>query len=271
MTSIDIEPIVTSYGQLHHAVLQLLITTKSLSQSDLLQFIRGAIYDIVREQKDAETPGENADVYDSDEEEDEHLINELKGLVNAKSVSTIVDLINRKLHRLDLAIDHVTSDRDHDSDSNMEDDPDAEAHSFVYVFINKKSTKVLQLSTSYTEKEMKVTSFILDLIFGSRDGISRASVSRYSVPKYDAEHEIRSKFIYTMTEAQLLLRKLMLDDWLEIIDAAYTLTPRALCELKPYLEDNYVSAYSCAVCDHLVTRGLASIVLVRVVMEHLIS
>ncbi|VEU20137.1 DEKNAAC101071 [Brettanomyces naardenensis] len=257
--SVRLEPLLKEYGPLHQTVLQLLIGVKSIEERELLEFTKSAICDLLfgekdEEEEEEEERAENDEAGSVDGNDEDHslspehiaeLRNDLMGLVTSDSLYTVIDLINRKLNDFDLHIGHVASDADDDRDD----------ENVTYMFYNRKSTPSLRVSTSFTEKEMKAISRFIDMVFDHpRDSNGNL---KYSVAKYDAENEIRSKFGYTLTESHNLLRRLMLNDWVEITDTGYTLTPRVLAELKPYLEENYDTAFPCVGCGQIITRGLA--------------
>lgn len=190
-----------SYGDIHRATLQLLITSKTIGEQQLIDFLAHSVPD-----------------------------------ADQSTIKKVLGPIRSKLHPLDLDIASIIEDTEY---------PET-----LYVFINKKSTKSLQVATGFSEKEMKVIVHVLGMIFTQQG-------RHYSVDKYTVESDVREKFGYKLVEVQQLLRRLLLAGWLEVWNGQYTVAPRGLLELQPYVESNFPEVKPCHGCGQLLTRGLA--------------
>lgn len=261
----QIEGLCGSYGHLQQALVQLLMTVKSIEEQDLLKFLEIAVQRLIFKapnhteatptsqrtvadsDNDDHTEDERSASSSTDRQEERELGLKIHEILTADDLLALIGMINRKLSALDMGIEKVVDDEPENSDGR---------ESYTFVLVNKKSTKVLQVATSFTEKETKIIVYLLDTMFGDGDEVV-TDRHTYSIPRYDALNGIRSKFGNSMVEAEGFLKRLVLDNWLEMDDSRYGLTKRAIVELKPYLEANYDSALPCKGCGQIVTRGLA--------------
>lgn len=268
--------ITKDYGELHQAILQLLLQVKSIDSHKLTRFVGDAVADIVIDEKtikrrqesgnddrnEAETERNENKTDDDVEEQNEQRQNsrenrqlriQVRKRLDDIEVLNTMGVLNRRLTPLNLCIERMI---DENSTDDVESSTDEAA--YIYTLINRKSTKVLQISTSFSEKEMKVISFLLDLTFGDSTGDEDTSSRRehYSIARYDTLNNIRSGFGYSMVEAEQLMTRLVLDGWFELFDTSYSLTPRSLLELKDYLKERYPSVSTCLACGQILVRGL---------------
>jgi len=257
------------YGELHQAILQLLLQVKSIDSRKLTRFVGDAAADIIIDENNTnsgqgdksqtETDENRADNAEEQNEQPQNNLEnrqfrlQVRKLIDDAEVLNTMGIINRRLAGLNLCIERYIDDNDTSGNTTSTDEI-----AYIYALINKKSTKVLQISTSFSEKEMKVISFLFDLMFDddSSDGDSPTRREHYSLARYDTLNKIRSNFGYTMTDAQQLMTRLVLDGWLELFDTSYSLTARSLLELKDYLKEKYASVSACWACGQLLVRGL---------------
>lgn len=128
----------------------------------------------------------------------------------------------------------------------------------VYALVNTTSDAMTQLATSYTPDEIAFVKRMLDEMFDGRHNtarteamclsgidaikLGRAPNNRRETQNEDVDNTNTQASVGSLSpkEAETLLDKLVQEDWLEKSRAGfYSLTPRALMELKGWLVDTY--------------------------------
>ena len=120
----------------------------------------------------------------------------------------------------------------------------------IYALVNTNSDPITQLATTYSADEITFVKKMLDTMFRSnnRGGIEAMCISSIEAVQLPKKKSRRRETIeedtpplkMTGNEVEALLRKLEAEGWLEKSDAGfYTLSPRALMELKGWLVDTY--------------------------------
>ncbi|RMZ74824.1 hypothetical protein DV737_g5707, partial [Chaetothyriales sp. CBS 132003] len=124
----------------------------------------------------------------------------------------------------------------------------------VWALVNTTSDALTQLATSYTADEMAYVKRLLDAMFDGPANRGRmeamclstmdaVQLSRGNRPDTQNGATQPSSHNLTIKEAEDMLAKLMDQGWLEKSGAGfYSLTPRALMELKGWLVDTYNDA-----------------------------
>jgi non-structural maintenance of chromosomes element 1 len=158
--------------------------------------------------------------------------------ISLDDFESYISMANRGLSPLDLEIrstlHQVTRDR-------------------IYALVNTTSDPMTQLATTYSADELGFIKIMLDHMFdgpaNSRrteamciSSIEAVQLAKKVVSRRETQDGQSQAGKATMTgkEAEELLRKLVAEGWLERSNAGYyTLTPRALIELKTWLVDAY--------------------------------
>lgn len=125
----------------------------------------------------------------------------------------------------------------------------------IYAIVNTTSDPIMQLATTYSADEIAFVKKMLDAMFdgsanrGKNEAMCLSSIQVVQLAKSigrrntqgaqgDASQAIQPRL--TGHEAEDLMKKLEAEGWLEKSEAGfYTLSPRALMELKGWLVDAY--------------------------------
>jgi non-structural maintenance of chromosomes element 1 len=122
----------------------------------------------------------------------------------------------------------------------------------VYALVNTTSDPLTQLATSYSADEMAFVKRLLDAMFdgpankGRKEAMCLSAMEAVQLARSGNRRETQngatqpSQQNLSMREAEDMLAKLVDEGWLEKSRAGfYTLSPRALMELKGWLVDTY--------------------------------
>ena len=249
-----------SYTTLHAAMVDLVMSVRTIKQTSLLLYLKKALVTLY-----------------IDEEQDQSAIGNLRLLVQSDdplpeldlgTLSTILTSINTRLEPLDM---EIAESKDMD-DSSVN----------IFSYINKKPTGAIRLSTKYSQNDVQLVKQVIERIFASEfvnsapateEGTVHPQIT-YSVPcmkmvKYlrdgpkqldDNDAPLINRF--TLEESDLFLKDLECYGWLERNLNNYTLATRGLVELKKYLIDTYGkypegTVSVCYGCGDVLTRGIA--------------
>ncbi|KIV90383.1 hypothetical protein PV10_07692 [Exophiala mesophila] len=163
--------------------------------------------------------------------------------ISAEDLNRYVSQANDKVSPLDLEIRTTFHQRTREK---------------VYALVNTTSDAMTQLATSYTPDEIAFVKRMLDEMFDGRHNttrteamclsgidaikLGRAPNNRRETQNADADNANTQSSLGSLSpkEAETLLDKLVQEDWLEKSRAGfYSLSPRALLELKGWLIDTY--------------------------------
>lgn len=248
------------YTVLHGAVLDLVMSVRTIKQVSLLLYLKKAIVTLYLDTQESPSTIENLRMLvESDDP--------LPGL-NLTTLSNILVNINIRLAQLDM---EIAESKDMD-DSNIN----------IFSFVNKKPIGAIRLSTKYSQNDIQLVKDVIDRIF-SPEYVNKNNVTddssvvhpqiNYSVPymtmvKYlrdgpettDEDAPLIARF--GIEESDLFLRDLECYGWLERNHNNYTLATRGLVELKKYLIDKYGKSPEgtvsiCFGCGDILTRGLS--------------
>lgn len=267
-TFISLHTEADSYTALHAALIDLVITVRTIKQTRLLLYLKKALVTLFIDQ-------EGHDGNQAVLEELQHALQSDDPLpvVDFSTLSTVLTTINTRLEPLDFEI--VESKDMDDSSIN------------IFSFVNKKPTGAIRLSTKYSQNDIQLVKYVIERIFGS-EYVNKDSVTdengelqpqiTYSVPymqmvKFlrdgpeiaaDEDSEESTPIItrLSLEESDLFLKDLECYGWLERTHDHYTLGARGLVELKKYLIDTYGKVPNgtismCYGCGDVLTRGLA--------------
>ncbi|XP_056134609.1 non-structural maintenance of chromosomes element 1 homolog isoform X2 [Lampris incognitus] len=111
-----------------------------------------------------------------------------------------------------------------------------------YALVNLANTDVTKMSSDYADNELELFQKIIDLIVDSDEGIACSteilnhadSLQSKKLKKSDAEH---------------LLRRLVLDNWLNEKQGNYTLTTRCIIDMDHFIRTVYADRVKmCSIC-----------------------
>lgn len=181
-------------------------------------------------------------------DEDETSIKEAIDSLTNNTVEFTVVAINRKLSTVDFEIVRTSSQ---------------ESEEILYILINKKSDNAVKLSTVFTNAEIQIINDLIDRMF-DHSNESKSSLSYSISPAVAVEIVKKSSSKTTNQQSYEFLNDLELKGWISYIDRRYTLSSRALAELKGFLIDKYGedsaetegSISICYGCKQIATRGL---------------
>ncbi|OWB73120.1 hypothetical protein B5S31_g2852 [[Candida] boidinii] len=181
-------------------------------------------------------------------DEDESSIKEAIDSLTNNTVEFTVVALNRKLNTVDFEIVRTSSQ---------------ESEEILYILINKKSDNAVKLSTIFTNAEIQIINDLIDRMF-DHSNESKSSLSYSISPAVAVEFVKKSSSKTTNQQSYEFLNDLELKGWISYIDRRYTLSSRALAELKGFLIDKYGedsaetegSISICYGCKQIATRGL---------------
>lgn len=249
-----------AYTPIHSALLDLVISLRTISSKSLHDYLEKAIRTLYADQN-----GVPVDVIDD--------IN-----VTSTQFKSVLAKINSKLDPLDF---EIVESKDMDDSSVT-----------LFSFVNKKPNGAILLSTRYTDNEIQYIKHIIDRIFASEHVLANSTpeiqVITYSVPlmrmiKFlrdgptepkteeqtpegdgdDGETSVAAPIIrLSLEESEEFLKDLEYSGWLERYNNNYTLSTRGLVELRKYLIETYGvfpngTISTCFGCGDILTRGLS--------------
>lgn len=249
-----------SYTTLHAAMVDLVMSVRTIEQTSLLLYLKKALVTLyIDEEQDPSAIGNLRLLAQSDDPLPE---------VDLATLSTILTSINTRLEPLDM---EIAESKDMD-DSSVN----------IFSYINKKPTGAIRLSTKYSQNDVQLVKQVIERIFASEfvnsapateEGTPHHHIT-YAVPcmkmvKYlrdgpkqldDDDAPVINRF--TLEESDLFLKDLECYGWLERNLNNYTLATRGLVELKKYLIDTYGkypegTVSMCYGCGDILTRGIA--------------
>lgn len=152
----------------------------------------------------------------------------------------------------------------------------------TYALINSTDDPITQLATSHTADEISYVKRVLDAMFETNNtprkeimAVSSTEAVRLAKAPTDPSRETQngsatqgsSGQSLTMMQAEKTLKNLVVEGWLELSDKNYySLSPRALMELRGWLMDTYnddegddgeriVKIRTCMACKEIITIG----------------
>lgn len=150
----------------------------------------------------------------------------------------------------------------------------------IYALINSTDDPITQLATSYTADEISYVKRVLDAMFETNNthrkeimAVSSTEAVRLAKAPTDSSRETQHGSAtqgshgqsLTMVQAEKTLKNLVIEGWLELSNKSYySLSPRALMELRGWLHDTYnedegdederiVKVRSCYACKEIIT------------------
>ncbi|PCH38085.1 hypothetical protein WOLCODRAFT_52070, partial [Wolfiporia cocos MD-104 SS10] len=121
------------------------------------------------------------------------------------------------------------------------------------ILVNRKGDEIAQMATEYTPAEIAYFKAVVEQIM-------LAPNESYCVSSLAALKEVNSlKPNMTKTQAEVVLGSFVAKGWLvKSKRGRYSLSPRTLLELQPYLRSTYPDEIlECTVCMEMVTQGIA--------------
>ena len=161
----------------------------------------------------------------------------LPGDVDAKDLRSYVALANAKLSPLDLEIRSIFHQQTRER---------------CYALVNTTSDPLTQLATTYSAEEISYVKRLLDGMFdghnnrGKKEAMCLSGIEAVQLGKPDRRNAAQNGASQgpsqglTLREAEAMLARLVDGGWLEKSQKGfYSLSPRALMELKGWLIDTY--------------------------------
>ncbi|KXN85456.1 hypothetical protein AN958_11260 [Leucoagaricus sp. SymC.cos] len=125
----------------------------------------------------------------------------------------------------------------------------------VFAIVNLKGDAAAQMATEYTPVEIAYFKALVEQIM-------IAPRHKYSITSLVAMREvsmIKPKTNITKSQAEIVLSTFVARGWLvKSKSGRYSLSPRSLMELRPYLQTNYAEhVLTCSMCEEILTTGIA--------------
>ncbi|KAJ6596828.1 Nse1 non-SMC component of SMC5-6 complex-domain-containing protein [Mycena vulgaris] len=125
----------------------------------------------------------------------------------------------------------------------------------MYAIVNRKDDDIAQMATDYTPGEIAFFKAMVEQIM-------LAPRESYSISSLAALREISSlkpKSNMSKSQAEVVLASFVAKGWLlKSKRGRYSLSPRALLELQPYLTSTYPDEiHECVICSEMTTKGVA--------------
>lgn len=118
--------------------------------------------------------------------------------------------------------------------------------------VNTAEDEASKLATDFSPSDIAFFKKAMDLIVASPDGL--ASSMEILNATHDLEKTIKIKM--SITHAENLVERLIKDKWMSELSGSYTLGPRAMLELRPYLKRVYEDEIvDCMICRDIAVRG----------------
>ncbi|KAI4727726.1 DNA repair protein Nse1 [Aureobasidium sp. EXF-10728] len=178
--------------------------------------------------------------------------------ITEQDVSTYINVTNAAISRFDLEIRDSISQHD---------------RSRIYALVNVSSDSITQLATTHTPDEIAFVKRCLDAMFEtnntyrsevlavrSTDALRLAKAPPAQSQDAEATQAATSQSL-TMMQAQRMLQAMVDEGWFEVSNKDYyTLTPRALMELRGWLVETYNDdederIKNCSACKAIITMG----------------
>lgn len=240
--------ITKEFSTLHSALIDFVMSMRTIRQKELLKYTKMAILTILRD-FNLENPSELEKI--------NNLLQSTKGDPNfdpfpffeISSLIKIVSIINKKLIVLDF---EIIQSKDMDLDEGI-----------IYTFVNKKGEGSISGVTSYSPRSIELIKAAIDRIFNP-DYVMDDNMGgiTYSVAYMTMVNHIRDEgSALSYDEAEHIVQTLELQGWFERYHDKITLTVRGLTELHEYLLDTYKSKVDggsisvCFGCEQIITRG----------------
>ncbi|KAL9980855.1 hypothetical protein ACROYT_G009494 [Oculina patagonica] len=146
---------------------------------------------------------------------------------------TFLETVNKNLRSLFMEIRHGISEEDGSKN---------------YGLVNTAEDEHSKMATDFSPNDIAFFKKAMDLIVASPDG----TVSSLDVLNAASDLEKRM----TMTHAEELIARLLKDKWMSESSGSYSLGPRAMLELHPYLKRVYEDEIvDCMMCHEIAIRG----------------
>ncbi|THU86407.1 hypothetical protein K435DRAFT_763328 [Dendrothele bispora CBS 962.96] len=125
----------------------------------------------------------------------------------------------------------------------------------LYALVNTKDDELAQVATDYTPAEIVFFKAIIEQIMLARN----ESFSLSSLAALREVSAIKPKSNMSKTQAETVLASFVAKGWLlRSKRCRYSLSPRTLLELYPYLKSTYdEELLYCTICHDVVTKGVA--------------
>lgn len=250
-----------SYTTLHAAIIDLLVSVRTITSTALLEYIKKAILTLKLDQVETE---EESEALNSMMES-----GDVPG-IDASTLSRILTSTNTRLEKIDM---EIVESKDMDDSSII-----------LFSFVNKKPTGAIHLATKYSQNDIQLVKRVIDRIFSPAYVINYQTTDEdtgkvsqqitYSVPFMKMVKSLRdgpaedddedgTVVVNTLTldESEDFLRDLECYGWLERHNENYSLATRGIVELRKYLIDTYGvfpegTVSTCFGCGDILTRGL---------------
>lgn len=150
-----------------------------------------------------------------------------------ENFGNFLDAINKNLRTLDMEIRHGISE------------DDGAVH---YGLVNKAEDEHSKMATDFSPNEIVFFKKVMDLIVTSPDG----TVSSMDVINIGPDMDKK----INITRAEELVGRLIKDHWMSESSGSYSLGPRAMLELHPYLKRVYEDdIVDCMMCHTIAIQG----------------
>ncbi|KAJ3798711.1 Nse1 non-SMC component of SMC5-6 complex-domain-containing protein [Lentinula aff. detonsa] len=125
----------------------------------------------------------------------------------------------------------------------------------LFAMVNRKDDELAQLATDYNGVEITYFKAVVEQIILARN-------ESFSVSSLAALREVsagKEKINLTKSQAEILLGSFVANSWLlRSKRGRYSLSPRSLLELLPYIKSTYTDdIIECTICHEIVTKGIA--------------
>ncbi|KAI5211120.1 hypothetical protein AUEXF2481DRAFT_4371 [Aureobasidium subglaciale EXF-2481] len=178
--------------------------------------------------------------------------------ITEQDFSTFVNVTNAAISPFDLEIRDTLSQHD---------------RTRIYALVNVSSDSITQLATTHTPDEIAFVKRCLDAMFEtnntyrsevlavrSTEAVRLAKAPTGQTQHVDATQGAQAQSL-TMSSAQRMLQAMVDEGWFELSKRDfYTLTPRALMELRAWLVETYNDEEderirNCSACKAIITMG----------------
>ncbi|KAJ7046719.1 Nse1 non-SMC component of SMC5-6 complex-domain-containing protein [Mycena alexandri] len=125
----------------------------------------------------------------------------------------------------------------------------------IYAIVNRKGDEIAQMATDYTPGEITFFKAMVEQIMLA----PRRSFSISSLAALREVSALKPKSNMSKTQTEIVLASFVAKGWLlKSKRGRYSLSTRALLELKPYLESTYAEeVLECTICSDIITKGVA--------------
>ncbi|KAJ7774760.1 Nse1 non-SMC component of SMC5-6 complex-domain-containing protein [Mycena metata] len=125
----------------------------------------------------------------------------------------------------------------------------------MYAIVNRKGDEIAQMATDYTPGEIAFFKAMVEQIMLA----PRRSFSISSLAALREVSALKPKSNMSKTQTEIVLASFVAKGWLlKSKRGRYSLSTRALLELKPYLESTYADeVLECTICSDIITKGVA--------------